>query len=140
MKDNLIFLDFVMSSDGIKIDQEKVKAILEWPSLKTISEVQSFHGLAIFLQMICKELQHHSCTTYRLYKIKTICLDRRIIINFYNLEGETNKCTRLTLLNCSKFFEIDCDASSVGIGVVYLKKLNQSLFLLRSSEKPKRSG
>ena len=32
----------------IKMDQEKVKAILEWPEPKTIKGVQSFLGLANF--------------------------------------------------------------------------------------------
>lgn len=48
MKDILIFLGFVVSSDRIKVDQEKVKAIREWPTPKTISEVRSFHGLPTF--------------------------------------------------------------------------------------------
>ncbi|XP_048628610.1 uncharacterized protein LOC125575724 [Brassica napus] len=46
--DNLVFLGFVVSADGVKVDQEKVKAIQEWPIPKTISEVRSFHGLAGF--------------------------------------------------------------------------------------------
>ena len=39
MKDNLIFLGFVVSSNGIKVDQENVKAIQEWPTPKTILDV-----------------------------------------------------------------------------------------------------
>jgi hypothetical protein len=46
--DNLVFLGFVVSADGIKVDEEKVKAIREWPNPKNVSEVRSFHGLAGF--------------------------------------------------------------------------------------------
>ncbi|CAA7047608.1 unnamed protein product [Microthlaspi erraticum] len=46
--DNLVFLGFVVSADGVKVDEEKVKAIRDWPSPKTIGEVRSFHGLAGF--------------------------------------------------------------------------------------------
>jgi len=46
--DNLVFLRFVVSADGIKVDEEKVKAIREWPNPKNVSEVRSFHGLAGF--------------------------------------------------------------------------------------------
>ena len=30
------------------MDEEKVKAIQDWPTLKSVSEVRSFHGLASF--------------------------------------------------------------------------------------------
>ncbi|KAL1189304.1 RNA-directed DNA polymerase-like protein [Cardamine amara subsp. amara] len=43
--DNVVFLGFVVSADGIKVDEAKVKAIKEWPSPKTVGEVRSFHGL-----------------------------------------------------------------------------------------------
>ncbi|KAF8088613.1 hypothetical protein N665_0534s0003 [Sinapis alba] len=33
-------------AQGIKVDEEKVRAIRDWPSPKSVSEVRSFHGLA----------------------------------------------------------------------------------------------
>ncbi|XP_040948648.1 uncharacterized protein [Gossypium hirsutum] len=44
----VIFLGFVVSSEGLEVDQEKVKAIQEWPRPTSISQVRSFHGLASF--------------------------------------------------------------------------------------------
>jgi hypothetical protein len=46
--DKLVFLGFVVSKRGIEVDEEKVKAIQEWPTPTTISQVRSFHGLASF--------------------------------------------------------------------------------------------
>ena len=42
------FLSMVVGHDRIKMDQEKVKAILEWPAPKTVKGVRSFLGLANF--------------------------------------------------------------------------------------------
>lgn len=41
-----MFLCYVVSSDGIYIDEDKVKAIRKWLVTKTVTEVRSFHGLA----------------------------------------------------------------------------------------------
>ena len=48
MQSSLIFLGFVISGDGICVDEEKVKAIQEWPTPKSVPEIRSFHGLATF--------------------------------------------------------------------------------------------
>jgi hypothetical protein len=41
-------LGFVISTDELKIDPDKVNAIKNWPSPKSVFEVRSFHGLASF--------------------------------------------------------------------------------------------
>lgn len=46
--DKITFLGYVVSAQDIEVGQEKVKAILEWPTPKTIIEVRSFHRLASF--------------------------------------------------------------------------------------------
>jgi hypothetical protein len=37
-----------ISAKGIEVDEEKVKAIKEWATLKSVTEVRSFHGLTSF--------------------------------------------------------------------------------------------
>jgi hypothetical protein len=46
--EKVVFLAYVISAKGIEVDEEKVKAIKEWPTPKSITEVRSFHGLASF--------------------------------------------------------------------------------------------
>ena len=46
--DNLVFLGFVVSAQGIHVDAEKIRAIQEWPSPTNVGNVRSFHGLASF--------------------------------------------------------------------------------------------
>ena len=54
MTNSLLFLGYVVSSEGIKVDEEKVKAIREWPTPKNVSDVRSFHGLATFYRRFIK--------------------------------------------------------------------------------------
>ena len=48
MQKELVYLGFTISEDGLKMDPEKVEAILDWPTPKNTFEVKSFHGLASF--------------------------------------------------------------------------------------------
>ena len=48
MKSKLVYLGFVISKDGLKMDPKKIEAIVNWPSPKNIFEVRSCHGLAKF--------------------------------------------------------------------------------------------
>ena len=44
----VIFLGFIVSAQGISLDQSKVKTIIDWPTPMSMSEIRSFHGLASF--------------------------------------------------------------------------------------------
>jgi len=47
------FLGVVIGPEGIKMEKEKIKGVLEWPTPKSVKEVQKFLGLANFyLQFI----------------------------------------------------------------------------------------
>jgi hypothetical protein len=46
--DQVAFLGFVVSGQGIWVDRSKVKAIKEWATPTNVSQVRSFHGLAGF--------------------------------------------------------------------------------------------
>jgi hypothetical protein len=48
LKEELVYLGFVISHEGLKMDPEKVKGILDWPTPKRTFDVRSFHGLVSF--------------------------------------------------------------------------------------------
>ena len=52
----VVFLGFVVGAKGIEMDQEKVRAVREWTTPKSITEVRSFHGLASFYLLFVKDL------------------------------------------------------------------------------------
>jgi len=48
-QDHVVFLGFVVNSSRVHVDKEKIKAIQEWLTSKSVSEVRGFHGLASLL-------------------------------------------------------------------------------------------
>ena len=54
LTDSLVFLGYVVSGDGTKMDPSKIEAILSWPMPNSLHDVKSFHGLASFYQRFIK--------------------------------------------------------------------------------------
>ncbi|OMO94644.1 Integrase, catalytic core [Corchorus capsularis] len=48
----LVFLGFAVSAQVIKVDEEKIKAIKDWPIPSNVGQVRSFHGLAGFYRSL----------------------------------------------------------------------------------------
>ncbi|KAH9763650.1 Endonuclease [Citrus sinensis] len=48
LTEKVLFLGYMVSNDGISIDQSKVDAIRDWPQPTTLSATKSFHGFASF--------------------------------------------------------------------------------------------
>jgi hypothetical protein len=56
------FLGYVVTPQGIEVDEAKVEAIKSWPIPATLTQLQSFLGLVGFYQRFMR-FQHHYCTS-----------------------------------------------------------------------------
>ena len=119
MKKELIYLGFVISQEGLKMDPGKVKAILDWPSPRNVFEVRIFHGLEIFYRKfirnfsgICAPILDTVKKEKQLFKW-TVAAEK----GFKLLKEKIIEKLVLALPNFNKLFSVRCDASGHAISV-----------------------
>jgi hypothetical protein len=117
------FLGFVVSSQGLQVDQEKVKAIQEWPTPTNIGHIRSFHGLASFYRRFVKDFSSIASPLTELTKKRTPFEWGSIQEEaFAELKDRLTKAPLLVLPDFTRPFEVECDASGIGIGGVLMQE------------------
>ncbi|XP_057996491.1 uncharacterized protein LOC131175835 [Hevea brasiliensis] len=115
--DKVIFLGIVVSGKGIEVDEDKVRAIREWPAPKFVSDVRSIHGLASFYRRFVKDFSTIASPLNEVVK-KNVGFKwgEEQEHAFNSLKEKLCSAPLLALPDFSKTFEIECDAPGVGIG------------------------
>ena len=121
LKQELVYLGFVISKGELKMDSSKVEAIINWPTPTAVGEVWSFHGLATFYRKFIKNFSNICApilnTTKGGGKTKFEWNDATNK-SFEEFKQKVAKYPILVLLDFNKVFTIECDASGFAIGAV----------------------
>jgi hypothetical protein len=121
--DMLVFLGFFVSKRGIEVDEEKVKAIQEWPTPTIISQVRSFQGFASFYRRFVRDFSSLATPFTEVIKKNVSFKWVKEQEKAFNLIKEKlTNAPLLVLPNFAKTFEIECDASGIGIGAVLMQE------------------
>jgi hypothetical protein len=120
--DQVSFLGYVVTPQGIEVDQAKVEAIQGWPVPKTITQVRSFLGLAGFYRRFVKDFSTIAALLNALTKKGVPFSWGTTQENaFTMLKDKLTHAPLLQLADFNKTFEIECDASGIGLGGVLLQ-------------------
>jgi len=118
-----VFLGFVVSAKGVQVDDEKIKAIRDCPIPKNVSGVRSFHGSASFYRRFVKDFSTIASPLNEIVKQNVeFKWESEQDKTFNALKEKLTNALILALSNFFKSFEIECDASNVGIGTILLQE------------------
>jgi hypothetical protein len=130
----------VISSNEMKMEPEKVKAVKEWSSLRSMFEVRSFHGLASFYRKFIKDFSVMCVSMMDIVKKKhkSFKWTEEAERSFNILKEKITEQPILVLSNFEKTSQVRCDASGVAIGAVLSKDNRPVAYLSEKLNETKR--
>jgi hypothetical protein len=117
------FLGHRITQDDLKMDDHKVKAILDWEPPRSVPALRSFLGLASYYRKFIKNFAKIGAPLTNLLKKFAVTYDWDEACDkaFETLKGILVKAPVLKLPDFDKDFEIHSDASDFAIGGVIVQ-------------------
>jgi hypothetical protein len=135
------FFGHRITQEGLKMDNHKVKAILDWESPKSVTALRSFLGLASYYRKFIKNFAKNPKPLTNLLKKFVVTYEWEEACNeaFETLKGILVKVSVLKLPDFDKEFEIHFDASNFAIRGVLVQEGRPVVFESKKLSETKRS-
>jgi hypothetical protein len=120
--DSVKFLGHTISSKGISVDPTKVQEVMNWKPPTSVHQIRSFLGLAGYYHRFIPDFSKIAKPMTELLKkeVKFHWVDK-CEEAFHTLRKLLTTALVLAQPDCSKPFDVYCDASGTGLGCVLMQ-------------------
>jgi hypothetical protein len=114
-------LGHVLSKEGVAVDPDKIRSIMEWPTPKDVSDIRSFMGLAGYYRRFIKDFSKIGCPITALQKKGTKFLwTQQCEEIFQTLKHLLTHAAVLKIADPEADFLVCIDACKEGLGGVLM--------------------
>ncbi|WVZ17815.1 hypothetical protein V8G54_010797 [Vigna mungo] len=129
------YLGHLSSEQGVAIDPEKIKSVINWPIPHNVKGVRGLLGLTGYYRKFIAGYGKIARPLTELKKKDGFHWGPTTLLTFEELKKVMTQAPLLALPNFSKPFEIECDASGAGLGAVLIPHLTGRSFKVYSDQK-----
>lgn len=117
------YLGIIASGDGVRVDPVKVKTVQEWPTPRSVKNIQEFVGFANFYRRFVDGYSNKAAPMYRLLKKDTPWRwGPEEEKSFQSLKDALTSSPVLRQPDIDLPFFVECDASDYATGAVLSQK------------------
>jgi hypothetical protein len=114
-------LGHIIGANGVQVHQEKIPAIMEWPTPKTLIELREFLGMCTYYRKFVKGFSQLCAPLTDLTKKGAFKWSEEAQNTMDKMKKVMSTCPVLALPDFILPFTLECDASGEGIGVVLMQ-------------------
>jgi hypothetical protein len=124
----VLYLGHVVGVEGVKVHQEKIQTILDWPTPRSLTELWGFFEICNYYRRFVKGFSQVGAPLTNLTKKGVFRWSKDAQIAFDRMKKVMSTCSMLAILDFSQPFVLECDASGEGIGAVLMQNRHPIAF------------